>query len=341
MLGGLHPNQSRRFHGMSEENLIIRPEITLDPNAAPNQPLIDLFREKRQGLIQLLRQVPAIAQLAKTLVEGKTYQAHIPPEILEQLREGAAYFGTRKDSGLLSASILDAETGKIIHNVSLVEVSPDLLNSLNQLAIQQTLANIIQKLEVIDENISHVLQGQQNDRLADVESGVHIYEQAIAANDRETRRGLLISAIQKLNDGRNKLLKSTDVHFIDKLPRNRLGMFFSPILDIPKYVEGKAEPVWKAAHAIIKASRYLVLAYVVLDEPASLQMALQQSDSEIRKFEEKVKQIVNWLQPVAKWRASLLEIGAGAMPTVQQLEIYQKAIVIEFQPKEIALPEEP
>ena len=31
------------------------------------------------------------------------------------------------------------------------EVTPDLLNSLNQLATQQTLANIVRRLEVIDE----------------------------------------------------------------------------------------------------------------------------------------------------------------------------------------------
>lgn len=321
---------------MSEESLVIRPETSLDPKTAPNQPLIDLYREKRQELIQFLRQVPAVAQVAKTLVEGKTYRAYIPPEILERLREGTANFGTRKDSGQLSANILDTETGKIIHNVSLIEVPPDLLNSLNQLAVQQTLANIVQRLEIIDEKITDALQGQHNDRLADVESGVHIYEQAVAATDPQTRRGLLISAVQRLNDGRNRLLKSTDVHFVDKLPRNRLGMFFSPIVDIPKYVESKAEPVWKAAHAIVKASRYLVLAYAILNEPISLQVSLQQSESDIRKFEEKVKQIVNWLPPTAKWRESLLEIGNGALPAIQQLEAHHKAIVIEFQPKELA-----
>ena len=325
---------------MSEENLIIWPEIPLDPKAAPNQPLIDLYREKRRELIQFLRQVPAVAQVARTLAEGKTYRVYIPPEILKQLREGTAYFGTRKDTGFLSTSILDAETGKIIQNVSLVEVSPDLLISLNQLAVQQTLANIVQRLEVMEEKVTDVLQGQHNDRLADIESGVHIYEQAVVATDPETRRGLLISAIQKLNDGRNRLLKSTDVLFVDTLPRSRLGMFFSPIPDIPKYVEGKAEPVWQSAHAIIKATRYMVLAYAILEEPASLQVSLQQSETEIRKFEEKVRQIVNWLPPTAKWRESLVAIGDGVVSTIRQLETGYKAIVIEFQPNELAPPEE-
>ncbi|MCL4300880.1 MAG: hypothetical protein KJ077_34405 [Anaerolineae bacterium] len=322
-----------------EDNLTVRPEIAIDSSTPLQQPIRDLYQEKRQEFIQLLRQLPSLVQLAKTLTEGKTYQAYITPEVLERLRDNTARFGTR-DSGLLSASILDSETGKIIHNASLMEVHPDLLNSLNQLAVQQTLANIVQRLELIDEKVTDILQGQQNDRLADVQSGVDIYEQAIAATGPETRLGLLISAIQKLNDGRNKLLKSTDIHFVDKLPRNRLSMLFSPNLDIPKFVQSKAEPVWKAAHAIVRASRYLVLAYTILDEPVSLRVSLQQSEKEILTFEEKVKQIIHWLPPDDRWRESMLQISEGIMPTNRQLEVlHDKAVTIEFLPEEIAPPE--
>ena len=78
-----------------------------------------------------------------------------------------------------------------------MEVTPDLLSSLNQLAIQQTLANIVRRLEVIDEKITDVLQGQINDRLAEVESGIHIYEQAVVASYPDIRRDLLRNAILK------------------------------------------------------------------------------------------------------------------------------------------------
>ena len=78
-----------------------------------------------------------------------------------------------------------------MNHASLKEVTPDLLSSLNQLAIQQTLANIVRRLEVIDEKITDVLQGQINDRLAEVKSGIHIYEQAVVASDPDIRRELL------------------------------------------------------------------------------------------------------------------------------------------------------
>ena len=164
--------------------------------------------------------------------------------------------------GFWSTTIRDVKTGQIIDHVNLKEITPDLLSSLNQLATQQTLANIVHRLEAIDEKITDVLQGQVNDRLAEVESGIHIYEQAVVASDPDVRRELIVSAIQKLNIGRNKLIKSTDFSFIDKLPRTKLRMFFSLKGDIHKYVQSKAESIWKEAHAIVKASRYLVMAYL-------------------------------------------------------------------------------
>jgi hypothetical protein len=221
----------------------------------------------------------------------------------------------------------------------LKEVTPDLLNSLNQLATQQTLADIVHRLDAIDEKITDVLQGQINDRLAEVKSGIHLYEQAIVASDPD-RRELIHSAITRLTEGRDKLIESTDFSFIDKLPRNRLGMFFSLNWDIPKHVQSKAESVWKAAHAIIKASRYLVLAYSDLNQPDSLRVSLEQVESEVKVFQDKIGKIVDWLPPTSNWRKSLTAISQGVLPNVHDLdEIPQKTIVVEFQPKEILPPE--
>lgn len=320
----------------NKDSLIIQPSGEIISSMTLQSDAIIFDEEKRQKLIKILRQIPAILDVAKKLSEGKTYKAIIAPEVLERIKDGSARLGNR-DNGLFSAGIYDVETGKFIHQASLMEVAPDLLSSLNQLAIQQTLANIVCRLEVIDEKITDVLQGQINDRLAEVESGIHIYEQAVVASDPDVRRELLVSAIQKLNDGRNKLIKSTDLSFIDKLPRNRLGMFFSLNWDLPKHVQAKAEPVWKAAHAIVKASRYLVLAYSALNQPDSLRVSLEQVESEVEVFQNKIGKIVHWLPPTSDWRESLTTISQGVLPNVCDLDdILQKTIVIEFQPEEIA-----
>jgi hypothetical protein len=322
----------------TKDNIIIQPsgEIISPTTLQPDAIVFD--EERRQKVIQILRQIPGIVDGVKKLSEGKTYQAYFPPEVLKRLRDGSARLD-RKDNGLFSSWIRDVETGHFADHVDLKEVTPDLLNSLNQLATQQTLANIVHRLEVIDEKITDVLQGQINDRLAEVESGIHLYEQAIVASDTD-RRELIRSAISKLTEGRDKLIKSTDFSFMDKLPRNKLDMFFSLNWDIPKHVQSKAEFVWKAAHAIIKASRYLVLAYYDLNQPDSLRVSIEQVKSEVKVFQDKMGEVVNMLPPTNNWRESLTAISQGILPNIHDLDdIPQKTIVIEFQPKEIAPPE--
>jgi hypothetical protein len=323
----------------NNDSIIIQPSGEVISPPALQSDVIVFDEGKRQKVIQILRQIPAIVDGAKKLSEGKTYQAVFSQEVSERIKGGLARLD-KKDNGLFGVLIRDVETGHVTNHVSLKEVTPDLLSSLNQLATQQTLANIVHRLEVIDEKITDVLQGQTNDRLAEVESGIHIYEQAVVASDPDVRRELIVSAIQKLNDGRNKLIKSTDFGFIDKLPRNRLGMFFSLNWDIPKHVQSKAESVWKAAHAIIKASRYLVLAYSDLNQPDSLRVSLEQVKSEVKVFQDKIGEIAQWLPPTSNWRESLTTISQGVLPNIHDLdEIPQKTIVVEFQPKEIVPPE--
>ncbi len=320
---------------MSNKDIITQPSDEIISHTDSPSDVIVFDDEKRQKLIQILRQIPAISDVAKKLVEGKTYKAYISPEVLERIKDGSARLAKR-DNGHFAANILDAETGRTIHNASLVEVTPDLLNSLDQLAIQQTLANIVNRLEIIDEKITNILQGQFNDRLAEVESGIHLYEQAIVASESD-KRELIRMAIGKLNDGRDKLIKSTDFGFIDELPRSKLGMFFSLNWDIPKHVQSKAESVWKATHAIIKASRYLVLAYSELNQPDSLRVSLEQVKGEVKVFQDKIGEIVHWLSPTSNWRESLMAISHGVLPNTHELDdILQKTIIVEFEPKEIA-----
>jgi hypothetical protein len=322
----------------NKDDLVIQPSGEIISHSTFLSDMIFFDEEKRQKVIQILRQIPAFLDGVKKLSEGKTYQAVISPEVLERIKNGSARLD-KKNNGLFGALIRDVETGHITDHVSLKEVSPDLVSSLNQLATQQTLTNIVQHLEVIEEEIAYILQGQINDRLAEVESGIHLYQQAIAAFGPD-RRELICSAISKLTDGRDKLLKSTDFSFIDKFPRNKLGMFFSRNWDIPKEVQSKAEPVWKAFHAIVEASRYLVLAYYELNQPDSLRVSLEQVESKVKYFQDKMGEMVNMLPPTSNWRESLLSISQGVLPNIYDLNnIPQKTIVVEFHPNEIASPE--
>lgn len=197
---------------MSNENsLIVESMFDLDTTQGPdqaivkiNQAFIKLYNERRQKVIHLLRQVPSVIGVIQKLAD-KSYRVVIPPDVLKRLEDGTVHWDRHAD-GLLGAIIRDNETGQIICQISLKEISPELLSSISQLAVQRTLAEILQRLEVIDQKITDVLQGQRNDRLAIVDSGVHLYQQAIVATDLENRRQLLLSAIEQLNEGRQRLI---------------------------------------------------------------------------------------------------------------------------------------
>ena len=323
----------------NKDSIVAQSSEGIVSHTASHSDAIVFDEEKRQKVIQILRQIPAIVDSAKKLHKGKTYQAVISPEVLKRIKDGSASLDEKGD-GLFGALVRDAKSGRLIDHVDLREVKPDLLGSLNQVATQQTLADIAHRLEVIDEKITDVLQGQTNDRLAEVKSGIRMYKDAVLVSDPDVRRGLIISAIQKLNDGRSKLIESADFSFIDKLPRNRLDMFLNSIWDIPKYVQSKAKPIWEASYAIVEASCYIALAYSALNEPDSARGSLEQAEREVKVFQEKMGQIVHWLPPTSNWRESLETISQGILPNIHDLEnIPQKTIIIEFQPKEISSPE--
>jgi hypothetical protein len=323
----------------NKDSLVIQPSGEVILPTALQSDVIIFDEEKRQKAIPILRQIPAILDVAKNLSEGKTYQAYISPEVLKRIKDGSARLANR-DNGLLGANILDVETGRIIDNASLVEVTPDLLSSLNQLATQQTLANIVRRLEIIDEKITNVLHGQFNDRVAEVKSGIQQYEQAIELSDPDRRDLLISNAIRDLNRGRIMLIENADFSFIDNLPRTKNGMRFSRIWDITEHVQSKVEPILKAAHAIVEASRYLVLAYDAWDEPDSLRRSLEQVESEVNFFQDKMGEIVNWLSSTSNLHESLTTISQGVLLNICDLDdILQKTIVVEFQSKEIAPPE--
>lgn len=327
-----------------------------DENSLTTQPTLDidttrlygdftkLGEERRQRVVHLLRQVPAVVEVMDKLVRDKTYRVVIPPEVLKQLKKGAAGWDHRT-GGLLGVTIRDNETGKFVCQVSLKEISPELLSSINQLAIQHALAEIVQRLEVIDQKITDVLQGQRNDRLAIVKSGVDLYQQAIEATDLETRRQLLVSAIEQLNEGRQRLILTleTDAQFINKIPHEPWRLMFQSIVqDIPQHVERKSIDVQKAFQAILIASHVLILAYQELGEQKALRISLQPLEETVREVGVKGAQIARWLPydaanpPEELWYRSFMQLADGIAYAGEQLKGTKPTpIEITFTPLEI------
>lgn len=284
--------------------------------ARVNKSFIKLYQERQQQLSNLIKQLPSLSGLTEKVMEGKSYRAIIPASIRAKLRSGNVKWDKSID-GEFGALIRDRKTGQVVSQVKLEEISPDLLSKIDSLTVQQTLAEIINRLEVLDEKISSIMAGQKNDRLALVISGINLYHQAIAAGDISVRKNLLVSAIDKLTEGRQKLIISIDseIQFIDKVPDTYWKMILKyPFKDVSKYVDKNAAEVQQTFQAIIRSSYVLALSYDALDETDSMRASFQPLIETINKFGIKGKKIGRFLPynpefpPEDLWHDSLAQL---------------------------------
>jgi hypothetical protein len=321
-LTGMETNKSIQNGGSGESRLDFKHE-----GCQPSKRSIH-----SQSLANILRQIPSLAEVSSKLAKGQSYKAYIPPDVLKRLRDGSARLAER-DNGTLAANILDSNTGEIVANASLVEVSPELMGSLAQLATQQALADIAYRLEVIGEKISAVLEGQHGDRIALVQSGIDIYNQAIAASSENERRQLLVASIQSLNEGKSKLLQSADLSFVNNIPRGKIGMILQFGRNIPKEIEGKSKSALESLWHIIRATQYLTMAYSALREPESLAICIEQSRLQLEELQRMASELARWLPPSEGVWYGLTAFASGNLPSKNELDqLESKGIVVDLLP---------
>jgi hypothetical protein len=303
------------------------------------------YEQQRQAIISALRQMPSIIDAVDQITSGKTYEAIIPPEVRDQLKSGTAIWDRRK-SGLQGPIIRDRTTGRIICQVDLKEISPEFWSSLSQLIVQRTLADIVQRLEVIDQKVTDTLVGQRNDRLATVESGINLYHQAMAAANVQIRHQILIEAVHKLNEGREQLILSleSDIRTLDEqLPRDSWALKLRAVFrDVPKQIQSHARPAQESFQAILRASYVLACAYQALDEPASLEVSLEPLKETLREVGTKGQEIARWLPydpalpPEQLWGNNLLQLAEEVESIDKELQmIHLRTVGIAVEASEV------
>ena len=72
-------------------------------------------------------------------------------------------------------------------------------------AMQEKLEEIAEQLERIDKNVKEVLQGQQNDRIAQYYTGASLYIESMSIGSEEMRRILVSQSLKALTDAIYKL----------------------------------------------------------------------------------------------------------------------------------------
>ncbi len=166
------------------------------------------------------------------------YVVQISKEILGKMDSGE--FDFMKSGGEIIANIVDKTRPRspVVKQLRVAKEfvgNPQALAAVGQMtqniAIQQQLASITQRLDEIAEKAERILSGQMTDRLGFIYGSWDTYQQALCISNEELSNVLKRDVIQSLNIGRQQLLQyieSQDKFFIE-LPNTKLSVFWENI----------------------------------------------------------------------------------------------------------------
>lgn len=169
-----------------------------------NKRLVDYFGKWEN----IQASMPAIAEVIMSLAnKEKVMIAKIEPYV-KKLIDNGTYRLMRDKDGAILPTIRDSNG--IVRQVRLenVSFSPDLLQTLNNLSTQARMANIIDKLEYIEDAIMQLDIGLQNDRLAMSESAHDKLKQAMHIQDTKLREIAILGVINSATDAKRVLMRS-------------------------------------------------------------------------------------------------------------------------------------
>lgn len=200
---------------MSGSNkLIVKDSKNQDFNMLKDKKILDEFHNSYDALKKELIRIPGFAKAIHELSGGSqdgVYRIILPDSVKEKIKDGSYAKVFDKENNLFIGNIKDQKTGEIVKKARFEELESDKLekigNALTAVVMQATLNEILNQLENANRKINILIKGQHSDRIAEVKSGIELYENAVGIAN-ENRIYALENALQTLSNGRRKLLES-------------------------------------------------------------------------------------------------------------------------------------
>lgn len=255
------------------------------------------FEVNINDILNGFKNVPSFIEAKKSLEKDSIYKVIVPKDITKKLADGSAQWNFDK-SGMQLPMIKD-QKGNFICQARLEQSTPANFENINNLALHSTMANVLEQLEEINEQVSNILQGQLSDRIGSLKGAEETYRQALLSRDQEFKKHLLSQSITEFNRGRSQLIESlkNTTKFIDNLPNSDFMQFFYSLIN--KVNTDKIEKQFlETQHIfenIISSSYYLALAYEELGEPLSLKESLIPLKDCLKEYSQKIAMVSEFL----------------------------------------------
>jgi hypothetical protein len=167
------------------------------------------------------KEAPMLAQIQQSLKKGSRYVVDASENTLKALDNGEISFSIEK-SGKMFAQIREANGqygSKLPIKKELFRKGLDpiqMANSLQMMALQEQLQEIAEQLNIIDQRVRDVLQGQQNDRIGLYYSGLALYLESRGVTNNEINNALISQSLRSLSEATCQLTLTmqSDINYL-------------------------------------------------------------------------------------------------------------------------------
>lgn len=158
--------------------------------------------------------LPAIAEVIEAMAEKDHIMIAKMDDYVKNLIDRGTYRFSIDKNGEILPTIRDANG--IVKQVRLEDISlkPDLMQSLNNLLIHAGMAQILDEIEYVGDEIKEIHVELQNDRIAMAEGARDKLKQARLIQDARLREAAMLSVINSATDAKRVLMRnfSQNIH---------------------------------------------------------------------------------------------------------------------------------
>ena len=238
-----------------------------------NKSLVQFFGQWKN----IERTMPAIADVIQQMAKKENILIAKMDKYVKELIDRGVYRFTIDKQGEILPTIRDSEG--IVKQVRLEEMSlsPELANSMNNLAIHATMAQILDEIEYVGDAIRGIHIELQNDRIALAESARDKMKFAAKIQDTKLREIAILNAIDAATEAKRVLMRNfgENLQFItDNSEKNDVQLLFEGKKgrDIPQKVSDSFQDLV----AIINSVQAECEGYAILGEFESSKESLLQ-----------------------------------------------------------------
>jgi len=290
--------------------------------------------KNRNAMLSELRCLSGIPEIVSSLNQDTLYKLVLTPD-------GGKLF---KDTAGNIKGVFYKEGGGILEHAKFQTISPSLIKAASAVGSQILLISIAMQLNRIEKGMSRIFNELHNDRISEISSGVNQFKQAMMVQDKERQSRIIENAIQTLNTGIEKTVRSLKEQ-IKEAPNTKRGFFDNWTKDESKAAEKEFACAEESFKECLLGIKTLSECYAAINEPNAASATLianlsnlKASGIEIAADKARLLPAKGNNFPEAPW-VSFLEnesLFIKQMDECQSLSTNGfKSIEIEFKPREL------